>query len=154
MPIAHRLKMYLEAQALPFDMVTHEPTVTASETAHIAHVPGDHLAKSVLIHSEETPFIAVVPSYRMVDLHRLQAMMDRRIGLAPEDELAEVFDDCEVGAAPPVGVAYGVPTVMDTEMHGLDDIWFEAGDHCSLVHMKGRHFDRMMSGAKLGSFCC
>jgi Ala-tRNA(Pro) deacylase len=80
--------------------------------------------------------------------------MDRRLGLAPEEGVAEVFEDCEIGAAPPVGVAYGVPTIIDRQMMGLDDVWFEAGDHRTLVHMKGRHFDRLMGDAKTGSFCC
>lgn len=154
MAIASRLKHHLDAKGLPFDMLAHPYTATASETAEQAHIPGDHLAKSVLIHMEETPFVAVVPSHMMVDLHMLQSIMDRRLGLAPEDEVAEVFEDCEIGAAPPVGVAYGVPTIVDRQMMGLDDVWFEAGDHRTLVHMKGRHFDRLMGDAKTGSFCC
>jgi Ala-tRNA(Pro) deacylase len=154
MAIASRLKHHLDAKGLPFDMLAHPYTATASETAEQAHIPGDHLAKSVLIHMEETPFVAVVPSHMMVDLHMLQSIMDRRLGLAPEGEVAEVFEDCEIGAAPPVGVAYGVPTIIDRQMMGLDDVWFEAGDHRTLVHMKGRHFDRLMGDAKTGSFCC
>lgn len=152
--IASRLKHHLEAKGLPYDMLDHAYTATASETAEVSHVPGDHLAKSILIHTEAFPFLAVVPSCHMIDLHQLQVTMDRRLGLAREDELAEIFDDCEIGAAPPVGVAYGVPTVLAREMYGLDEIWFEAGDHRSLVHMKGQHFDRLMGGAKLASFCC
>ncbi|SFM57116.1 aminoacyl-tRNA deacylase [Shimia aestuarii] len=154
MPIASRLKHHLDAHGFPFDMLPHPYTATASETAEQAHVPGDHLAKTVLIHMEEGPFAAVIPSHLHVDLHQLQLMMNRRLGLAPEEELAEVFEDCEIGAAPPVGVAYGIPTVLDKSLMGLDEVWFEAGDHRTLVHMSGHHFDRLMSDAKLGSFSC
>lgn len=154
MAIASRLKHHLDAKGLPFDMLAHAYTATAGESAEMAHVPGSHLAKSVLIHMQDTPFVAVVPSHMRVDLHELQNMMHRRIGLAPEEEVAEVFEDCEIGAALPVGVAYGVPTVIDRQMMGLDDVWFEAGDHRTLVHMRGRHFDRLMADARLGSFCC
>lgn len=154
MAIATRLKHHLEATGLPYDMLAHAYSATASETAGNAHIPGAHLAKSVLMHTERTPVLAVVPSCQKVDLHRLQLILERRLGLAREDELVEVFDDCELGAAPPVGMAYGVPTVLDRDLYGLDEIWFEAGDHCSLVHMTGHHFDRLMGGARLGSFCC
>ncbi|WP_138466048.1 aminoacyl-tRNA deacylase [Poseidonocella sp. HB161398] len=154
MAISSRLKHHLDARRLPYDMLAHAYSATSSGTAASAHIPGDHLAKSILIHSERTPILAVVPSCHMVDLHRLQVMLESRLGLAGEHELAEVFDDCDFGAAPPVGDAYGIPTVLDREMYGLDEIWFEAGDHRSLVHMKGHHFDRLMGSAKLGSFCC
>lgn len=154
MTIAARLQHHLDASSLPFDLLDHPYAATASETAETAHVPGDHLAKSVVIHMEEGPMLAVVPSNMQVDLSQLQSIMDRRLGLAPETEVTEVFEDCELGAAPPVGEAYDVPTIIDDSLTGLDEVWFEAGDHRTLIHMQGRHFDRLMKNAQHGSFCC
>lgn len=150
--IASRLKHHLEARGLPFGTVRHPYTATASECAEAAHVPGDHLAKSVLIHMEEGPMLAVIPSSHSVDLRALQSLMKRRLGLAPEQELTQVFDDCDPGAAPCVGAAYHVPTVIDDSLSGLDTVWFEAGDHKTLVEMKGDDFDRLMKDARHGSF--
>ncbi len=154
MTIAARLKHHLEARDLPYDMIAHPYAATAAECAEAAHVPGDHLAKSVLIHMEEGPMLAVVPSNQQVDLHELQSMLERRLGLAREDEMEEIFNDCDIGAAPPVGMAYDVPVIMDDRLSGLDKVWFEAGDHMTLVEMKGRDFDRLMRRAQHGSFCC
>lgn len=154
MTIATRLKHHLDARGLPFDIVPHPYAATASECAEAAHVPGDHLAKSVLIHMEEGPMLAVLPSNHQVDLCALQSMMDRRLGLAPESEVGDLFDDCVLGAAPPVGEAYNVPTVVDNSLTGLDKIWFEAGDHKTLVEMRGKDFDKLMKDVKHGSFCC
>ena len=154
MTIATRLKHHLEARGLPFDMIPHPYAPTAAECAEAAHVPGDHLAKSVLIHMEEGPILAVVPSNHHVDLTNLQAILSRRIGLAPEEQVEEVFDDCDLGAAPPIGSAYDVPTIIDDSLTGLDRVWFEAGDHKTLIEMKGSDFDRLMKDAQHGSFCC
>lgn len=154
MTIATRLKHHLKSRDIPFDVVAHPYSATASEAAEAAHVPGDHLAKSVLIHMEEGPMIAVVPSNHQVDLTTLQSILDRRLGLAAEDEMEEVFDDCEPGAAPPVGAAYNVPTIIDNSLSGLDKVWFEAGDHKTLVEMQGKDFDKLMKNADHGSFCC
>jgi len=134
-------------------MIRHPYTVTASECAEAAHVPGDKLAKSVLIHMEEGPFLAVIPSDQKVDLHKLQSMLDRRLGLAPEFELDQVFDDCDPGAAPCVGAAYMLPTVIDDSLTGLDRVWFEAGDHKTLVEMRGADFDALMRHARNGAIC-
>lgn len=154
MTIATRLKEHLDARGLPFDTIPHPFAATASECAEAAHVPGDHLAKSVLIHMEEGPMLAVLPSNHQVDLSALQAKMGRRLGLAAETEISEVFDDCDLGAAPPVGQAYGVPTIVDNSLNGLNKIWFEAGDHMTLIEMRGKDFDRLMRRADHGSFCC
>lgn len=154
MTISTRLKHHLDARGLPFDVVPHPYAATASECAEAAHVPGDHLAKSVLIHLEEGPMLAVLPSNHQVDLNALQSTMNRRLGLAPESEMKELFDDCILGAAPPVGQAYDVPTIVDKSLDGLDKVWFEAGDHKNLVEMRGKDFDKLMESADHGSFCC
>jgi len=154
MSISARLKTHLDSQGIPFDMIAHPRTITASETAQAAHVPGDQLAKSVLVHLEEGPMLAVVPSNQQVDLHVLQAMLHRRLGLAPESELGDLFDDCDTGAAPPVGAAYDVPVIVDDSLAGLDRIWFEGGDHRTLVTMRGSDFDALMKDAQHGAFCC
>lgn len=153
MTISARLKHHLDAEGIPYDMIRHPYAPTAAECAQAAHVPGEHLAKSVLIHMEEGPMLAVVPSNYLVDLGQLQAIVDRRLGLAPEAEVTEVFNDCDLGAAPCIGEAFGIQTVIDDSLTGLDKVWFEAGDHKTLVEMKGRHFDWLMRDAHHGSFC-
>jgi hypothetical protein len=60
-----------------------------------------------------------------------------RLGLVSETEIGELFDYCDVGAAPPIGSAYNVPTVLDRSLSGLDRVWFAGGDHRTLVSVAG-----------------
>jgi Ala-tRNA(Pro) deacylase len=152
MTIAKRLKAHLDAEGVRFDTVDHPRTATTSESAQAAHVPGDRLAKTVVIHLEDGYVLAVVPSSHRVDLGDLQELLGRRLGLAAETEVSELFEDCDVGAAPPVGAAYGVPVVVDRSLAGLDRVWFEGGDHRTLVSVAGADFDRLMRDARRGSF--
>ena len=71
MTIANRLKAHLDAQGVAYETVAHPRTATASETAEAAHVPGNRLAKAVVIHLESGPVLAVVPSS-----HRVQRRSD------------------------------------------------------------------------------
>ncbi|HVH01468.1 MAG TPA: YbaK/EbsC family protein [Amaricoccus sp.] len=152
MTIAKRLKDHLDAQGVAYQTVAHPRTATASETAEAAHIPGRSMAKTVVIHLESGPMLAVVPSSHRVDLGALQELLDRRLGLASETEIGALFDDCDAGAAPPVGPAYGVPAVIDRSLSGLDRVWFEGGDHRTLVCVAGADFDRLMQGARQGGF--
>ena len=45
---------------------------------------------------------------------------------------------------PPVGTAYGLRAVVDEILDGQDDIYFEGGDHRTLVHVTGAQFQRLM----------
>lgn len=153
MTIADRLKQYLEKERVAYETVPHPKTATASENAEAAHVPGDSVAKAVVMHHEDGYTVAVVPSDCRVDLSAMQNILDRRLGLASEREIETVFDDCEGGAAPPIGAAYGVPTVIDKSLDGKDRVWFEGGDHRTLVQVSGADFDRLMRDARHESFC-
>lgn len=152
MTIAKRLKQHLDTQGVHYATVAHPRTTTAMETAEAAHVPGDSVAKTVVIHHEEGYVLAVVPSSHRVDLTTLQELLDRRLGLASEREIDKLFDDCDSGAVPPVGAAYNLPIVLDRSLNGRSEVWFEGGDHRTLVQVSGADFDRLMQDARHETF--
>jgi Ala-tRNA(Pro) deacylase len=43
-----------------------------------------------------------------------------------------------------VGEAFGVRTAVDDELLASDDVYFEAGDHEHLVHVRHDDFARLM----------
>ncbi|TIP97985.1 MAG: aminoacyl-tRNA deacylase, partial [Mesorhizobium sp.] len=75
------------------------------------------------------------PSTHRIELGTLQDVMHQRIGLASEDEVVSLFEDCDTGAIPPIGAAYDVPVIVDESLGNAGDIYFEGGDHRTLVHV-------------------
>ena len=146
MGIARRLEWYLNHQGVAHEIIPHPRTGSSRQTARVAHVDEDHLAKSVLLEDERGYLLSVLPASRRVSLEDLRRQLDRRLELATEAELSEIFDDCQVGAVPPVGRAYGIPTVVDEALLHLEDVYFEAGEHQDLVHVRGAEFARLMAG--------
>ena len=110
------------------------------------------MAKTVVVHHELGYALAVVPSTHRIELGTLQDIMDKRLGLASEDEAGSLFEDCEVGAIPPIGAAYGVPVILDESFGDAADIYFEGGDHKTLVHVSGRDFRNLTKGAQRAHF--
>jgi Ala-tRNA(Pro) deacylase len=139
-------------EAVHYDVVRHSWSNSSSHTAQLAHVPGDRLAKPVLLEDEAGFVMAVIPATHRVDLGVVGRMMKRKLGLASESELGDIFPDCEVGAIPPIGPAYGIATVVDEKLLASDDVYFEAGDHCDVLHVSGDDFRKLMSGARVGRF--
>lgn len=152
MGIAISLQEYLDEMAVPFDTLEHKPTPCASMTAEAAHVPGDCMAKAVVVKRKSGYLLAVVPASRYVELERLGAWLKQPVSLATEDEIAELFSDCETGAIPPIGTPYGLKTVVDESLEDKEDIYFEGGDHRTLVHISGPLFHWMMERVPHGNF--
>jgi Ala-tRNA(Pro) deacylase len=152
MAIAITLKDYMDNHDLEYEVVSHEKSNSSTETAQQAHVPGDKLAKTVVLEDEQGYVIVVVPATHRVEMGTVQRYLQRQVKLADEPELQRIFTDCELGALPPVGDPYGVETMLDDSLAEQTDIYFEAGDHEALIHMTCEQFELMMADAEHGSF--
>jgi Ala-tRNA(Pro) deacylase len=150
--VAATLKTHLDTAGVYYDVRTHPWAPTASEVAEAAHVPGDRLAKAVLLHDGAGPVLAVLPSTHQVSVELLNRALGRALELAPEDQIAVYFADCAVGAVPALGAAYGVETVVDRSLDTSESVFFEAGDHKHLVGMTGSDFHRVLDNARWENF--
>jgi Ala-tRNA(Pro) deacylase len=146
MGIALSLKHYLEGQGTPYEVMTHDRTVRSSATAKASAIPENRLAKGVLIKHKDGFLLAIVPASRHVHLDAVGDWLRKPAALATEAEAARLFADCERGSIPPVAAAYGLAAVMDNSLEGFEDIYFEGGDHISVVHLKGGDYYRLMAG--------
>ena len=152
MSIARRLKWYLDAHGVEYELLHHAHTNTNLESARAAHVPDGKVAKCVLLEDERGYLLAIVPASCRVVLSEIRTQLHRDLELATEPELEELFGDCERGAVPPIGEAYGIRTVIDDSLLRLPDLYFEAGDHEDLVHVTGEAFRALQVGALHGRF--
>lgn len=152
MALATTLATCLSSKNSHFDIIRHPYALGSMATAQAAHVPGDRLVKTVLLEDESGYVAAVMPSTRWLDLDQLCECTGRRLTMASEDEVREVFKDCELGAIPPVGMAYGMETWLDDSLLGQPEVYFQAGDHEELIHMRMANFLELMEGARQGHF--
>jgi len=150
----HTITTYLGKLDVSYETLSHRHTLTAHQTVSETHVPERCMAKGVLFCNDESYVLAVVPASKRVDEAALSALLGRRaLALASEDELAYLFPDCEMGAVPAVGAAYGLPTVVDASLLDEENVYLEAGDHQSLVRIAGSDFRRLMQGISAGEIC-
>lgn len=145
MSIATSVRSYLARSGVTYDTLQHVPTTDSMHSAQAAHIPGDLLAKCVVLEDEKGFLMAIIPATHKVDLGALHRGLDRNLGLATDRALIELFKDCEPGAVPPLGPAYGIETILDESLLGAPDIYFEGGDHQALVHLRGSEFLRLMA---------
>jgi len=153
MAIAQAVSKYLTQKSISFETVAHPKSSSSCETAHAAHIPEDHLAKSVVLKDEKGYLLAVIPASEWISLHRLNDELNRDLQLVSEDEVEQLFSDCRVGAVPPLGEAYGVDTIVDEAFNSLSKVYFEAGDHEQLIVVDSEQFHTLMKGLRHGHYC-
>jgi Ala-tRNA(Pro) deacylase len=154
MTIASKLEIYLKQREVEYQVVTHPHSKYSMDTATKAHVHGDALAKGVLVKDDDGYLLVVLPADYHIELESLHKLLGQEVAMVGEATLKEIFSDCELGAVPPIGMAYGVKTIWDpkSSLGKQDEVFFEAGDHQSLVQMSGVQFHELMAPAERGEF--
>lgn len=151
MSIPTRLVKFLNERGAHYDIYAHERSRSSAETARSAHVPPHQLAKSVLLEDDAGCVVAVVPADRSLMVGELSRLLGRReLHLADEERIASTFSDCDRGAVPAFGMAWGVETVVDDELEDGDVVYVEGGDHERLLRMSRAQFHDLMSTTRHG----
>ena len=152
MAIAITLREYLQNQGISYDVIDHRRTDSTLNTAEAAHIPGDRMAKSILLGDDESYMLAVIPATHRLEMGQLIQLTGRKLSLISEQELQQAFADCETGAVPPTGPPYGIETLVDASLLKQPELYFESGDHGKLIHISREKFKELESDAIVGEF--
>ncbi len=127
---------FLDSKGIHYELSQHRPTFTAQQMAAEEHVPGMTVAKPVVVRADKTYYLCVLPACCKIDLDALkEAVGAAEVALADEDEMAELFDDCTLGAEPPFGHLYGLDTLMDEILRDSSYVVFQGGTHELTIQM-------------------
>lgn len=152
MAVAKTVRDYLQSQSIPYALLPHPHTASTHDTLVSLPIPAERLAKAVVLADDNGYVMAVVPASRFVSVKTLGRKLKRNLRLVEEYRLRRLFRDCELGAIPPLGPAYGLPTVVDEQLVGQPEVYFEAGDHEELVRVSGEAFIALLRQARYSAF--
>lgn len=138
------LQSYLDEQGVRYRVSQHPTAYTAQDLAATEHVPGKQVVKSVVVRADGRYVVCALPASYRVDLNELREQLQAQdVSLVEEEKLRELFPDCELGAEPPIGKMYGLPTLMDESLLTDDHVMFAAGSHTQAVTMSMAEFRRI-----------
>ncbi len=143
--ITDNIRLVLDNNHIRYVTIEHSPAFTAQEIAASAHIPGQEMAKTVIVRIGDRLAMVVLPASRRVsieDLRRVTGTDDVR--LAHEYEFERNFPDCEPGAMPPFGNLYGMDVFVDPLLTHDDRIAFNAGSHTELISMRYADFEALV----------
>lgn len=153
MHMAATLKRSLESAHCQFEIVPHPHSASSLESARVASIPAERLAKPVILDDRKGHYLmAVVPASRHLDMSMV-SKGGEHWELSSESTIASLFKDCELGAVPAVSEPYGMSMRVDPLLTRQQDIYFEAGDHESLVHMSTEEFLKLVPRAEVCELC-
>jgi Ala-tRNA(Pro) deacylase len=143
--VARTVEACLHRHVVPYavmhEMSSSDGVTTSAKTA-----------KAVVLTDEHGCLMVVVPADHEIAIGELSRKLGRNLRLVEAPQLDRLFVDCDDGAIPALGTAYGLETVIDEEILQHDKIYFVGGDHGDLVYVDTEIFLRLLGDAKRGCF--
>ncbi|MCK5091827.1 MAG: HDOD domain-containing protein [Gammaproteobacteria bacterium] len=150
--IASSVEEFLSCHAIHYDILSHVPTQSLEQAASRLRISPYEFARAVVLSDGDEACMAVLPLNYILDFSALYEITGRNYKPAPVKIIRRIFKDCESGAIPPLGMAYGLKTIVDNSLYRTDNVIFEAGRHNSLVRINRKGFLKLTSQAKHTNF--
>lgn len=144
MQIPKRLIDCLNEHKAQYEILHHAEAVTAQRIAQAEHVKGRHHAKVVIVKSGDQHLMIVLPADHQIDLEKVEKAIGKTVSLSNEQEFKSRFPDCAIGAMPPFGNLYDLPTYVDKHLSEQDYIVFEAGTHTEAIKINYRDYKKIV----------
>jgi Ala-tRNA(Pro) deacylase len=150
----NRVMRILDDFSVPYRRVSHREAFTAGQVAQESHVPPEAMAKVIVLRDRHGRHVmAVLPASARLDVAALEAVSAASpFVLETEAELARMFPDCEAGAMPPFGGAYGLPMFVDECLSRQPEICFQPGNHHETLALPFAEYERL-AVPMIGQYC-
>ena len=147
------IQSYLDEMGVAYRLSHHPMAYTAQDLASVEHVPGRQVIKAVVVKADGRFVMCALPASHRIDLGALREQLEAEdVKLAEEQKLSELFPDCELGAEPPIGRLYNMPTLMDESLTADSRVTFQAGTHRDAITMSLAEY-RRVAQPEMGYFC-
>lgn len=136
---------FLDQAGVKYDVREHVPVFTSQGLAQREHERGKYVAKPVIVKADGRYVMCVLAAPQKVDLAKIKSHLGAEaVELASEEQICKLFPDCELGAEPPFGNLYDLPTLMDKALESDDHLVLQAGTHGKAVRMNRADYQRLV----------
>lgn len=139
------LTKFLDDNHVRYVTIRHSIAYTAQQIAESAHIPGDQIAKTVMVKLDDRMAMAVLRGTDKVDIDLLRgAAGAKHAELATEAQFQGMFPGVDLGAMPPFGNLYDMAVYVDEGLTRDERIAFNAGTHSELIQLDYADFERLV----------
>jgi len=136
---------FLKKEKVKYEVSKHKPAFTAQQIAAVVHEPGRYVAKPVIVKVDGEYVMCVLSACHKIDLAALKKQLGaKKVELVEENNMGKLFPDCELGAEPPFGNLYDLPTIIDKALVKDEHIMFQCGSHEKAVRMNMEDYRKLV----------
>lgn len=148
----HNIYEYLDSLGLFYEVIEHEETRSLEQVAKLCAIPRAELLRTVVLSEDHGVLMAILPCDRLLDFFVLCKTLNRRLMPAQSETLELIFKECEPNSYPPLPDYFAMDAILDKSILSLEYVYFEPGNHHSLIKMKKQDFLSLLHNSWQGDF--
>jgi Ala-tRNA(Pro) deacylase len=151
--IPQKVINFLDGAKVKYEPVEHRTVYTAYDKAATLKVSQKIVGKTLVVKLDKELGLVLIPANKNLDKNKLKkAAKVKRIDFASEKLIKNKLKGVKVGAIPPFGNLFKLPTFIDRSLLRTPKIFVNAGDYNWSIKLSGASLKKLVPDLMTGSF--
>jgi len=143
MAVPKKVLNFLEKSKIKFEIIEHKKVFTAFDKSQTLKVPQKIVGKTLVLKADKKLILALIPANKKLDLRKLKKF-GKKIELAKESLIKKKLKGVKVGAVPPFGILWGLPTIVDSSFKKQKEIILNSGDWNFSIKISPKNLEKLI----------
>jgi len=145
MAIPSKVSKFLDKAGVKYEAIQHRTVYTAHDKAATLKVAPKIIGKTLLLTLDKNPVIVLIPANKNLDKIKLKKIVKaKKIDFVSERIIKNRIKGVRVGAIPPFGNIWSLPTFTDNALLKNPKIIVNAGDSTKSIKISSAVFKKLV----------
>jgi len=153
MPIPKKIIKFLEKAKVKYEPIEHRTVYTAYDKAATLRVPEKIVGKTLVIRMDKKVGLVLIPANKNFDKGKFKKIAKvKEINFIKEAWMKKNLKGVKVGAIPPFGSLWGLPTFIDRSLINQSKIIINGGDYNWSIKINPANLKKLIPDLIIGNF--
>jgi len=153
MAASQKLISFLENNKVKYELLKHKTVYTAHDKAATLRVPEKIVGKTLVVRLDKNPALVLIPANKNLDKQKLKKITKARsVDFIKEAWMKKNLKGVKVGAVPPFGNLWKLPTFVDRALINQTKIIINGGDYNWSIKINLAVFKKIVPDLVIGNF--
>ena len=151
--IPQKVTKFLETTKTRYEPIEHRTVYTAFDKAATLKVPAKIVGKTLILAIDKNLAVVLIPANKNLDKNKFKKTAKaKKIDFASEKLIKNRIKGAKVGAIPPFGNLWKLPTFIDKSLTILPKIIINSGDYNWSIKITPAALKKIIPDLTIGSF--
>jgi len=163
MPVPKKVINLLEKSKIKYELIEHKTVYTAFDKSRTLKLKQNVVGKSLVLKINRDLVVVLIPANKNLDKNKFKKLVNdwrkktgqksvKSIDFASERLIKNKFKGIKLGAIPPFGNLFKLPTFVNKSLLGLPNIIINSGNYNWSIKIRGNFLKKIVPDLITGSF--